>query len=288
MVDKYSALWVSHSSINDFLCCPRLYYLKNVYHSSETGHKVGLMTPSLALGQVIHGVLEEVSSLPREKRFEKPLWDRFERLWQEVSGEKGGFFTAEEEKKYKARGKKMIERVIKNPGPLKKLAVKIKEDLPYFWLSEKEGIILCGKIDWLEYRPEEETVHIIDFKTGRSKELVDSLQLPIYALLASVCQEHSIEQASYWYLEYNDRPTPIDLPTESETKREVLEVAKKIKLARRMERFQCSKGKNGCRYCQPYEKIIAGEAQKVGLGKYGNDIFVLPPKKEKLTDSKIF
>jgi len=29
--DKFAAIWISHSSISDFLKCPRSYFLKNIY-----------------------------------------------------------------------------------------------------------------------------------------------------------------------------------------------------------------------------------------------------------------
>src|SRR3989338_4517432 len=116
MKDKYTAVWVSHSSITDFLKCPRAYFLHNIY---------------------------------------------------------------------KKRGEEMLSYLGQNPGPLKNLAVKIKMDLPYYYLSEQDNIILCGKIDWLEYLPESDSVHIIDFKTGRGEEDKDSLQLPIYHLLVT-------------------------------------------------------------------------------------------------------
>ena len=145
--DQYDAVWVSHSSISDFLKCPRAYYLKNIYRDPQTGHKINLITPSLALGQVVHKLLESLSVLPKEKRFEKSLIERFHQLWQTVSGLKGGFFDQETENRYRLRGEKMIQRVMEHPGPLKNLAVKIQMDLPHYWLSPKDKIILCGKID---------------------------------------------------------------------------------------------------------------------------------------------
>ena len=51
---------------------------------------------------------------------------------------------------------------------------------PNFFLSEEENIILNGKIDWMEYIEEGDSVRVIDFKTGRNKESQGSLQLPIY------------------------------------------------------------------------------------------------------------
>ncbi|MBU1117812.1 PD-(D/E)XK nuclease family protein, partial [Patescibacteria group bacterium] len=102
--DKYTALWVSHSSISSFLECPRSYYLRNVYKDPKTKHKIKLMSPPLALGQAVHEVVESLSEIKTDLRFQEPLLDKFERSWKKVSGEKGGFFDKETEFKYKSRG----------------------------------------------------------------------------------------------------------------------------------------------------------------------------------------
>src|SRR3989344_8389281 len=168
--DKYTAVWVSHTSMSDFRRCPRSYYLKNVYKDPKTNHKIKLMSPALALGQAVHEVLESLSVLPKQTRFSESLIAKFEKVWAKVSGKKGGFTSAETENKYKTRGQDMLRRVMNNSAPLSGLAVKIQMDLPQFWLSEEDNIILCGKIDWLEYLLETHSGHIIDFKTGRSEE----------------------------------------------------------------------------------------------------------------------
>jgi len=180
MSDKYTAVWVSHTSISDFLRCPRAYYLKNIYRDPKTNHKIKLMSPSLALGSAVHEVLESLSVLPRQTRFSGSLIAKFDRAWEKITGKKGGFINADTEYKFKQRGQEMLRRVMNNPGPLSGLAVKIQMDLPQFWLSEEDNIMLCGKIDWLEYLPDSDSVHIIDFKTGKTEEDPDSLQLPIY------------------------------------------------------------------------------------------------------------
>src|SRR3990170_5103100 len=157
--DKYSAVWVSHSSITAFLSCPRAYFLSNIYRDPATGHKITLMSPPLALGQAVHELIETLSYLPSDQRFRKPLATQFDAVWQKISGVRGGFTDQKAETAYKESGKAMIKRLVNHPGPLEKLAVKIKMDLPYFWLSQEQNIILCGKIDWLEYLPDE-SVHI--------------------------------------------------------------------------------------------------------------------------------
>ena len=52
--------------------------------------------------------------------------------------------------------------------------------------NEEENIILNGKIDWLEYVPEDDSIRVIDFKTGKNDEKEGSLQLPIYILLLKI------------------------------------------------------------------------------------------------------
>ncbi len=277
MADKYSALWVSHSSIGDFLRCPRAYYLNNVYKDPRTGHKIQLMNPALALGGAVHEVLEALSLKPTEDRFKESLIKEFNQLWQrKYAGEQGGFRSKEQEQRYQEQGQKMLRLVMNHPGPLKNLAVKIAEDLPQYWLSEEDEIILCGKVDWLEYLPDQDAVHIIDFKTGQKREDEDSLQLPIYHLLVHNTQKREVAKASYWYLANDEQAEEQVLPALEDAQEKVLAVAKKIKLARKLERFKCPEGEPGCRFCQPLEKIVAGEAQQVGVSQYNQDIYILP------------
>jgi len=95
--DKYTATWVSHSSISDFLQCPRAYFLKHVYRDPKTGHKIKITSPPLALGQAVHEVLESLSTLPVEERFRNSLIEKFHTVWQKLSGKKGGFVNEEVE-----------------------------------------------------------------------------------------------------------------------------------------------------------------------------------------------
>lgn len=276
MPDKFTAVWVSHTSISDFLKCPRGYYLKNVYKDPNTKHKIKVMSPPLALGQSVHEVLESLSVLPRTERFSEPLTVKFERAWAKVSGKKGGFTDDASEYKYKKRGLDMLGRVWNNPGPISLPAVKIQADLPYYWLSEEENIILCGKIDWLEYLPDQDAVHIIDFKTGKNEEDEQSLQLPIYCLLVNNCQKRNVVKASYWYLDSSDTLTEKTLPDIKTSFNRVLEVAKQMKLARQINRFKCNNGEEGCMCCRPFEAVLRGEGEFVGEDDYRADVYMLP------------
>ncbi len=285
--DKFTATWISHSSLSDFIKCPRAYYLKNVYKDPKTGHKIQIMSPALALGQAVHEVLESLSVLPTNKRFDEPLPQRFDKVWTRLSGKKGGFLDDSHELRFRQRGEAMIARVVANPGPLKEKAVKMKQDLPYYWLSTEDNLILCGKIDWLQYFPGDDSVHIIDFKTSTREESQDSLQLPIYHLLVHHCQKRTVTGASYWYLEFADSIQEKQLPPLGEAHEKVLKLGKRVKLARQLNKFDCPT--EGCFACLPLEAILKGEAEFVGTDPVTRrDTYILgQPEEEKLDDSII-
>jgi len=229
----------------------------------------------LALGQVVHEVIESLSILPVKDRFSKLLMDRFDELWEKVSGKRGGFYDSNNEEEYKKRGREMISRITKNPGPIAHRAVKIQGDLPHYFLSEKDNIILCGKIDWLEYLEDTDSVHIIDFKTGNNKESSNSLQLPIYLLLVENTQKRPVDKVSYWYLAKDENPIEQILPNRDQAYDTILTVAKRIKTVRKLGKFKCPGGVNGCRYCLPYESLLKGEGEFVFVDTYNTDTYIL-------------
>ena len=274
--DKYSAVWVSHSSISDYLKCPRSYFLRNMYKDPLTGHKVTVVTPPLSLGAAVHEVVESLSSLPTEERLKISLVKKFDPVWLKYTGKFGGFKNHSEEMVYRDRAISMLTRLAEDPGPILNKAVKIKTGslgLPNYYLSEKENIILCGKIDWLEYLENTDSVHIIDFKTGKKEESDDSLQLPIYLLLATNTQSKEVTKASYWYLDIDSGITEKKLPDIEDAYKKVFKVAKEIKEARLKGGFVCPKG--GCYNCRPLERVLRGEAEKVGVSGTRQDIYIL-------------
>lgn len=267
-------MWVSHSSMGDFLKCPRAYFIRQIYKDPSTGHKINIINPSLALGSVIHDTLESLALLKAEDRFKKSLLDKYNELWANFSGDLGGFKNEDEEVLYKNRGILMIKRVMDNPGPLLNKAVRLKSPdtlPPRYLFSVEENIILCGKVDWLEYFPVDDSVHIIDFKTGKNEEMEDSLQLPIYALLVKNCQKRNIKKMSYWYLEKDDIPREVSLPDFDDAYTRVMEIALRVKKTREIKNYKCPR--NGCFACEPFEAIINGDAKYVKTSGY-QDIYI--------------
>lgn len=279
--DKYSAVWVSHSSMGDFLKCPRLYYLHNVYKDPKTNRKMTIVSPYMSLGIAVHNVLEGLGNYPAHERISRDLRAQFEEEWLKVTGKKGGFTSDEQEEEFKMRGKDMINTVIKDPRFLINKRIKLPQsNMPCnFYLSEEDNIILNGLIDWIEYLPDD-TLHLIDFKTGKHEEHESSLQLPIYLLLCNALQKRKVSKASYWYLD-GDTMTEKKLPDPETARNDVYKVAKQVKDAREAKEFDCPKGDDGCIHCRPYNQILAlkkGEASKaeyIGIGGFNQDIYII-------------
>lgn len=274
--DKYKAVWLSYSALKDFVNCPRAYYFRYIYRNPRTGKKISIAKPALSLGSAVHSVLDQISTLPTKSRFDISLTDRFEEEWKLFSGKKGGFGSEDNEQMYKDRGISMIERVNAKRGPLEKPAVKIKDDLPYYWFSKEDNLILCGKIDWLQYDQETDSVHIVDFKTGKMREQDGSLQLPIYYLLTTNCQKRAVSGASYWYLESEEDLVLVSLPDANDSQRQIMEIGMRIKLARQLNHFKCiSDDKLGCRYCAPLQAVVDGKGEFVGNSNWGDEVYYL-------------
>jgi ATP-dependent exoDNAse (exonuclease V) beta subunit len=244
------------------------------------------MSPALVLGSAVHEVIENLSVIPTSARFSESLVLRLEKIWDKFEGKRGGFLSSDQEHFFKERGKAMLRKVMDNPGPLKNRAVKINQELPYYWISEEDNIILCGKIDWLEYFPETDSVHIIDFKTSKKEEDEKSLQLPIYILLVNNCKKRKVDKASYWYLELSNDLVEKSLPDLDNAQANILKIARQIKLAKKLDKLSCPNGQEGCPHCLPYESILKGEGELVGNNSR-QDVYIIPEQSELEEDSII-
>jgi len=260
--ESIGKLWISHSAISDFETCPRLYYLRDLYRDPKTNHRIQVVNPYLTLGIVVHKVIEEISKLAAETRFEIPLMNRFERRWQFYDGKKGGFVSQEEEENFKIRGLEMLKKlensqIIKNPN------YKIGHELPKVRLFKGEDLILVGSLDWIEILPNG-GLHIIDFKTGRTEEDEHSLQLPIYQILAHYNFKEPIEKISYWYLDKDEGPISIELNPIQTYIPIIREKALKIKKAIDGNKLVCKSPIGKCYKCEKYEVIISNNAEYTG------------------------
>jgi len=254
-----NAVFISPSTLTDFEKCPQLYYYRNVYRSPR-GLKIQIINPSLALGQAIHDTLNQFLKLSSPQRTKDELLKNFEFIWQNLSGEKGGFSLPEEEKAYKDRALLMLERFWKKEHFHLVDPVKIPE-FPKVELGN--DIILTGKLDWIEQ--EQDGYHIVDFKTGRNEEREDSQQLPIYAVLAGNLLKSSNIRTSYWYLDRDDDLISISLPDMEETLKDLQKKGEIIKMVRQTNSFRCQSGGESCWACKDMLAVAQGKGKLVSM-----------------------
>lgn len=320
MSDKYNAIWLSNSSINDFLSCERLYYLKYIFRNQYTGNKISISNPYLSLGIAVHNVIENLKNIKtenREKEIKENLLNNFKKEWKKFSLKMGGFKNEEQEREFFERGENMIKKIINNPKNLLQKIIpesyfwnryKHNGMLPNYFLSENDNLILCGNIDWLEYLENDNSIRIIDFKTGRNDENDYSFQFPIYYLLISNLDKNkkfNITEFAYWYLDQENKKDgnehdefhiiKIDEEKLKEIKiieNKILEIGKKIKKAREEKLSEsdwiCTNEKikgEGCKHCRDFEKVYNfivnknkkenTEVEFLGQDEYGKDLFFI-------------
>lgn len=281
---KYNAVWLSHSSMSDFLKCPRLYYLRNVWKNKE-GNKVNIVSPSLSLGSAVHQTIEPLALLKTEERLKQDLQEIFEKNWKKFEGKMGGFTDKDTENNYKEQGIQMIKTVVENPGPIARKTVKFYSGdfIPNIYLSEEENIILCGLVDWVEYEEKTDTLKVLDFKTGKNDEKEDSMQLPIYKILVESLQKRKVSGGAYWYLARDKFPRNVELLDEDvdELKKKMLDIGLDIKNRKQgsdiEKNFEC-KYPGDCRNCRDFELIKDYENNKdrveyLGLGEYKQALY---------------
>lgn len=264
------AVFISPSSLSDFEKCPQLYYYKAVYRA-PSGLKIQIINPAIALGQVVHEAINQLINLPVVQRSKDKLLDIYEFLWKTIEGEKGGFTT--EEVGSKNRGLEMLNRFWDN-GHFKEAEMVKLPTFPKVDLGN--DLILTGKLDWIE--KDGETYHVIDFKTGKNEEKADSMQLPIYAVLACGILKTFDIRTSYWYLDREDSLTSFPLPDINETTRTLVTKGEIIKKARQTNSFKCQSGKDNCYACRDIQAIANGLGKLVAVDttNYKQEIYILP------------
>lgn len=272
-----NAVFISPSSLADFEKCPKLYYYRHVYKTPDTGLKIQIINPALALGQAVHDTIERFVLLEPSARTKSALEEIFATVWQGLSGEKGGFGSADEEKTFRERGEAMLENFFGNDHFL--MAQKAK--MPEFLKAELgDDLILTGKLDWIEKVGD--GYHLVDFKTGKNEEKEGSVQLPIYVVLAGKILGTDDIKASYWYLDQGKELRDFSLPDLPEFALDLKRKGLVIKKSRLTNSFVCPKGES-CWACRDMMTVIVGKKGKLVSidSARKQEIYILPKEEEK-------
>ncbi len=153
----------------------------------------------------------------------------------------------------------MLDNFMKNTVVLEKNVPVF--DFLRFNLSEK--IIFIGKLDFLGELPDN-TLHVLDFKTG-TKEEDDSIQLHSYAILAESNLQKTVSKISYWYLDKDSLPKEAVLDPLPDKLEWLRDKALQIQEAIKKDHWICIKedlSEGGlCNDCKNYQAVIDGKGE---------------------------
>lgn len=256
-----NTIWISHTSLNDFEKCRQLYYLRNLYRDKKYGNnfRLAVASPYLSLGEAVHDAIDHFTERyePEQRNIDRLMYE-YKRGWSLKPGKIGGFKNDGQENEFKERGESMLERFMKNTYFSKGNPIRV--NFPKLPLVGEDDVVLVGNFDWLEKTPE--GLHVLDFKTGK-EEAEDSLQLPIYTILAEHVLKEPVAKVSYWYLDRDDEPVEMQIPDLTKTLDIVKEKAAKMEDAIKFQDFPCEAEIGYCKNCHEYHKVINDQAEHV-------------------------
>ncbi len=266
-------IFISYTSLSDFLKCPRSYFLKNLYRSPKTGNRIQMASPYLTLGSTVHDSVKWYLDMKGQVT-KKQLEEKFRNLWLKFRGKKGGFETRAQEAEFGKRGLKMLDNFFTNAQNLEKITHQA--DFPK--LNLFEDVILMGNFDFVGEKADG-SLHVIDFKTGVTDEK-DPMQLYIYAILAEANLGKSVSSASFWYLDRDDKPREIVLDPLEPKLEWLKEKGKLLKQAINEGVWACKDGEEMCHECKIYTAIISGKGEFQFLDfRYKKDVYYLDKSK---------
>ncbi len=176
---------VSYTAIQSYTACPLKYQLENVYHFKcpETYHT--------RLGTVIHKVLENLhlSGRHSQKVSEEFIFQLFSRHLESQT-----FIRQDEESEAYNEGRKMLLNYFQNHYPPASVIHSVETDFEVF-LGDHRFI---GSID-LVLKNEDDSVEIIDFKTGKPVDSAEE-QLLTYAMAYQMQFDRRVSAVKAHYL----------------------------------------------------------------------------------------
>lgn len=248
------ALFISYTGLKDFLKCPRSYYLKNRYRNADTNYRIQIPSAHMTLGSLVHDAIKWYLQTNRTASYEDVV-KKFRNHWGKYRGKRGGFKSLEEEAIFGKRGLQMLDNFMKN-------AAALGPNLPAFDfmnLKVDEKIVLTGKLDFLG-NLEDETLHVLDFKTG-IKEEDDPIQLHTYAILAEANLQKPVSKISYWYIDKDVGPKEAVLDNLEVKLEWIKKKCKGIEEAISEGKWVCVKGEDLCYDCKSYQAIVDGKGE---------------------------
>ncbi len=183
-------LRLSPSSISVFKQCRRQYKFLYV---DKLGDQYRKAKPFFTMANHIHATLKDFFAItPVELRTPETIICLLEKNWRRYQV---GFRNAEDEKRWQEKALRQLSDFVRNTD------VTV-EPLTTEWSFETRvtpGVVLNGRIDRID-RQGDDTLHIIDYKTGNMPQKMEWTQVRLNALAAVQNLHLPVSKVSYLYL----------------------------------------------------------------------------------------
>lgn len=259
----YSKIY-SPTKLGMFSECPKYYhfcYLDPVYSrmKSELRSQPDNIWKFYTLGKAVHNAITLFYYLPARQRTEQSILEQLKKTWvSEVQWNKkpplekwGGFKTIEEERDSYREAILMLKNffgIAEHEPEIEYLPTedfrRSIDDYLNLITPLNQDFDISGKFD-LIIRDSDDSLHIIDFKTGK-KEDNNDFQLRFYKLLAEENFKKPVKKASFYFLKSGNK-REFDLG-EGETERIKKEILGKINLIKATDSFEPKPSKL-CKFC---------------------------------------
>ena len=254
----------SPSKLEMFEKCPKsyhFYYLDPIYSKmkSELKKMPENIFSFYTLGRAVHNAITLFFHAPKEeqnwenlKKILKETWtSEFQWNKKPPLGEWGGFKNLEEEKDAYKQALLMLKNFFRMRAKNLKIEYLPTPDLRHS-IQDYQNLIkplnenfdISGKFD-LIIQNEDETLHVVDFKTGKN-ENNNNFQLKFYKVLAEENFKKPVSKASFYFLKSGSvKAFNLNNQTTKNLKREILE---KIDLINQTKEFK-PRPSSLCKFC---------------------------------------
>lgn len=264
------ALFISYTALKDFLKCPKSYYLKNRYRDPKTGYRLQIASGPMTLGSLVHDAIKWYLQTNRVAEKAQVI-NKYRNHWLKYRGKKGGFLSREQEGDFGKRGLEMLDNFLQNVSLLEP-NIPAYDFLRY---NLDAGIVFTGKVDFIGKLPDE-SLHILDFKTG-AKDEEDATQLHSYGILAESNFQKPVSKLSYWYLDRDNTPKEAVLDPLEEKVEWLKDKALQIQEAIEKDNWVCIEKDGSYNECGKYQAIIDGKGEfQFSDDDFKKDIYYLP------------
>lgn len=188
-------LYISTTSIQTFLQCRKKFKYKYIDKLSLSEKKT---SKYISFGSSMHLALADFNSIKDQNlKTLDILHNLLRKNWV-----RDGYESIQEEKEFGLRGLDMLSNYYSNPKDTGKDNLIIEKML----YKDFNDYTLCGKLDKV-YLRSDNTIEILDYKTGNTITAIDNLQLSIYLILANKELGYYPKSVSLYYLPSNKKIT---------------------------------------------------------------------------------